>query len=117
MSVDFEVLVTDDFASWYQEELDDIDADEVYRAVGLLEAYGVNLRHPHSSRIKGSRYPLRELRVQSKGRPLRILYAFNPERNALLILGGDKTGNDRWYEIHVPIAEKLWEEHLEEIAK
>ncbi|MEL6633606.1 MAG: type II toxin-antitoxin system RelE/ParE family toxin [Bacteroidota bacterium] len=114
MSTHFEILVTDEFKDWY-EELEEHDADRVFFVVGLLEEKGTDLGFPHSSSIKNSSYPLRELRVQSKGHPLRILYAFNPERNALLILGGDKTGDLRWYDKNIPIAERLWEEHLEEL--
>jgi len=79
----------------------------------MLEARGPNLGYPHSSAIKGARYPLRELRVQCQGAPLRILYIFDPRRKALLLVGGDKTGNDRWYETLIPLAEKLYISHLE----
>ncbi len=68
---------------------------------------------PWSSAIS-SRFALRELRVQSGGRPLRVLYAFDPQRDAVLILGGDKTGADRWYVANVPRAEKIWEQYLSE---
>ena len=54
----------------------------------------------------------RELRVQHEGRPYRILYAFDPKRVALLLMGGDKTGHDRWYEVFVPIAAKIYDAHL-----
>jgi len=60
---------------------------------------------------------MRELRIQSQGNPYRVLYAFNPLRNAILLLGGDKTGDDRWYEVHVPIADRLYDEHLAELRK
>jgi len=60
---------------------------------------------------------MRELRPQRKGRPLRILYAFDPCRSAILLLGGDKTGDDRWYDIHIPIADRLYDEHLKALAK
>jgi hypothetical protein len=56
---------------------------------------------------------MRELRVQSGGRPLRVFYAFDPVRNAVLLIGGDKTGDDRFYETFVPIADALYDEHLE----
>ena len=46
-----------------------------------------------------------------------VLYAFNPKRNAILLVGGDKTGNERWYEVNVPIADRLYDEHLEELKK
>jgi len=60
---------------------------------------------------------MRELRVQHKGRPYRILYAFDPRRVAILLIGGDKTGDDRWYNRYVPIADRLYEEHLIAVEK
>lgn len=60
---------------------------------------------------------MRELRTQHDGRPLRTLYAFDPRRAAILLIGGDKTGDDRWYETHVPIADRLYDAHLEQLKK
>lgn len=60
---------------------------------------------------------MRELRIQHKGRPYRVLYAFDPRRVALLLIGGDKTGDDRWYDRYVPIADRLYDEHLIAIRK
>lgn len=56
---------------------------------------------------------MRELRVQRLGRPLRIYYAFAPERSAILLIGGDKTGDGRFYQRMTPIADRLYEEHIE----
>ena len=58
---------------------------------------------------------MRELRVQHRGRPYRVLYAFDPRRVALLLIGGEKTGNKRWYKINVPIADRLYDDHLKEL--
>jgi hypothetical protein len=58
---------------------------------------------------------MRELRIQHEGRPYRVLYAFDPNRDALLLIGGDKTGNRRWYEVFVPVADRLYERHLKEL--
>lgn len=60
---------------------------------------------------------MRELRIQHGGRPYRVLYAFDPRRAAILLLGGDKTGQDRWYEQFVPTADGLYDEHLETLKK
>jgi hypothetical protein len=60
---------------------------------------------------------MRELRVQSGGRPLRVFYAFDPRRAAILLIGGDKTGDDRFYERMVPIADKLYDAYIAEIRK
>lgn len=60
---------------------------------------------------------MRELRVQHKGRPYRVLYAFDPRRMAILLVGGDKTGNNRWYDEFVPIADALYKEHMKTLEK
>lgn len=57
------------------------------------------------------------LGVQHEGRPYRVLYIFDPCRVAILLLGGDKTGDDRWYERNVPLADRIYDEHLSEIAE
>ena len=108
-----DVVATDEFAEWY-DDLDDRCRKSVRRAVDLLEQTGTALRHPHSSQIKGSRYPLRELRVQSGGRPLRVFYIFDASRQAVLLVGGDKTGDARFYLAMVPFAEAIWEQYQAE---
>jgi hypothetical protein len=87
-------------------------------SVELLEERGPQLRFPHSSGINSSKHGhMRELRTQHLGRPLRTLYAFDPLRNAILLIGGEKTGDDRWYDVFVPIADRLYDEHLEQLRK
>ena len=84
----------------------------------MLVENGPNLSFPHSSRINRSRHPaMRELRIQHQGRPYRVLYIFDPRRAAVLLLGGDKTGDDRWYETNVPRADRIYDEYLEELQK
>lgn len=58
---------------------------------------------------------MRELRIQHRGRPYRVLYAFDPRRTGILLLGGDKTGQDRWYEENVPKADDLYDAYLEQL--
>lgn len=82
------------------------------RVVDLLEQLGVALPHPYSSAIKGTRYAFRELRASNP--PLRIFYAFDPKRDAVLLIGGDKTGNPRFYDEMVAKAERIWEQYLSE---
>jgi len=60
---------------------------------------------------------MRELRVQHQGEPYRVLYAFDPRRTAILLIGGNKTGDDRWYDTFVPIADRLYDEHIAAIHK
>ena len=60
---------------------------------------------------------MRELRTQVKGRPFRTLYAFDPRRVVILLIAGDKTGNDRWYEIFVPRTDDLYDDHLKTLEE
>ena len=60
---------------------------------------------------------MKELIVQHAGRPYRVLFAFDPRRCAILLLGGHKTGNDAWYREYVPIADRLYDEHLETLRR
>lgn len=60
---------------------------------------------------------MRELRVQSKGDPLPILYCFNPQRNAILLIGGNKTGDKRFYQRMIAIADQLYDIYLIEIQQ
>ena len=108
-----EVVVTDEFKTWY-EALSMGEQESVFRVVTLLEARGVSLGYSYSSAIESSRHGLRELRIQHQGRPYRVFYAFDHERKAVLLLGGDKGGNDRFYEQSVPRADTLWERYLAE---
>ena len=113
----WEVEYTDEFEGWW-EGLDAKEQASVSASVILLGVFGPDLGYPHSTDIKGSRFGhLRELRVQQAGRPYRVLYAFDPRRCALLLIGGNKTGQNRWYEVHVPLAERLYDEHLEILSK
>jgi hypothetical protein len=60
---------------------------------------------------------MKELIVQHRGSPYRVLYAFDPRRCAILLIGGDKTGNDRWYDKFVPIADRLYDKHVDALRK
>jgi hypothetical protein len=93
--------------------LSEAEIDSIAATVDMLEVAGPTLGFPHSSQIQGSRHGrMRELRIQHEGRPYRVLYAFDPRRAAILLLGGDKTGDDRWYERMVPHADRLYDDHL-----
>jgi len=107
-----EVVATDEFVTWY-DGLDEPASEDVDVVVDLLEHLGVNLGFPRSSAIEGASCALRELRVQSQGRPIRVFYAFDPKRQAVLLIGGDKTGDGRFYKTMIPIAERIWKEYLD----
>lgn len=108
-----EIDFSSEFEGWFL-ALNDRDTEAVARVVDLLEARGVALGYPHTSAIVGSAIAMRELRVQSGGRPLRVLYAFDPKRKAYLLLGGEKGGDDRFYQRMIPIAESIYKRHLAE---
>jgi hypothetical protein len=116
--VGFEVEYTEEFRAWYEDTLAIAEQRSVTRVVEMLEDAGPNLRYPHCSGIAGSKFQhMRELRIQHEGRPYRILYAFDPRRSALLLIGGDKTGDNRWYEKMVPLADAIYERHLNAIRR
>ena len=99
------------------ERLSHREQETVLQVVKILEQLGIALGEPYSSALKGTKYPLRELRPKRGASPLRIIYAFDPKREALLLIGGDKGTDKRFYERAVPKAERLWKGHLEYLAK
>jgi hypothetical protein len=115
--VEWEVEFTDQFEAWWG-ALTEPEQDSIDRTVYLLRQLGPLLPDRYSKPIATSRYShMRELRVQHAGEPIRILYAFDPRRVALLLLGGNKTGDERWYEKFVPKADTIYEQHLGNLAR
>ena len=113
--MEWDVEYTDEFEEWW-DILDEDEQISISAKVRLLEMKGPNLPYPHSSGINNSKHShMRELRIQHKGDPYRVLYAFDPRRVAILLIGGNKVGNDAWYVEFVPIADRLYDEHLNEI--
>ena len=108
---------TNEFAHWWR-GLTDAQQENVTAVALLLMEQGPQLPFPYSSGIAGSKHAhMRELRVQSGGHPIRVFYAFDPRRSAILLLGGDKTGDDRFYQRMIPIADALYDTYIEEIRK
>ena len=111
------VEVSDEFAGWYGQLTDD-EQESVNFSVDLLEEVGPLLGRPHVDTMHDSRHAnMKELRVQHRGRPFRILFAFDPRRAAYLILGGDKTGDKNWYKENVRKADEIYSAHLREIEE
>ena len=86
------------------------DAQRVAEAFDRLAQVGPTLGTPWVKSIKGSRHHnMKELRYGN----YRALFAFDQNRSAVVLLGGDKTGNwQKWYERNIPVAERLYDEHL-----
>lgn len=113
--MEWDVEGSDEFSEWFG-ALTAREQGDVIAAVDRLQASGPRLGFPHSSGIRESRHShMRELRIQHAGRPYRVLYAFDPRRTAILLLGGDKTGDKRWYEAQVPLADRLYDDYLDEL--
>ena len=111
----WDVEYTNEFGGWWTERAES-EQDEIAATVELLAEHGPGLRFPYSSGVAGSRHGhMRELRVQSAGKPIRVFYAFDPRRTAILLIGGDKTGDERFYRRFVPLADRLYDEHLREL--
>ena len=111
------VEYTDEFGAWWR-TLGAGEQDDIAAIVALLEEKGPRLPFPYSSGVKGSRHPhMRELRVQSSGDPLRVFYAFDPRRTAILLIGGKKTGDEGFYERMTRLADRLYNDYLDEIRR
>lgn len=113
-AVPWEVEYTDQFGAWW-ETLSEDDQERVAIAVAVLEEQGPGLGRPWVDTLEGSRHAnMKELRP--RGGHIRVLFAFDPVRVAILLLGGDK--RDRWaawYEQAIPEADGLYDEHLAEL--
>ena len=107
------VLTVERFDEWFL-SLDELEQVSVLTLVKLLEVKGPNLGRPHADTLEGTRRVknLKELRIQHQGKPYRVFFAFDPERQAVLLCGGDKTGKKRFYETMIPIAEQEFLNHL-----
>jgi hypothetical protein len=109
------VLYTDEFETWW-ESLTKDEQDQIAAAVELLEEYGPNLSRPLADTLKGSKYDnMKELRTQYHGDPFRTFFAFDPKQNAILLIGGCKAGDKRFYKKMIPKADKLYAQHLKEL--
>ena len=113
----WDVEYTNEFEAWWT-ELDADERESVFASVGRWRST-VHSCLIHIRRTSRAANPvkLRELRIQHDGRPFRVFYAFNPLRTGLLLIGGDKTGDDRFYERMIPIADALFKVHLDELRK
>ncbi|MGD9892228.1 MAG: type II toxin-antitoxin system RelE/ParE family toxin [Dehalococcoidia bacterium] len=110
----WEIEYTDEFEVWWA-SLTPAEGRSIRAAVEKLEGSGPALGRPFVDTIKGSRHAnMKELRPRRGN--IRILFAFNPLRTAILLIGGDKTNRwDEWYATVIPIADDLYDIHLREL--
>ena len=112
----WDVEYTNEFGEWW-DGLTENKQEDIVAMVGLLEEKGTGLGHPYSSGIRGSRHShMRELRVRKRGEQLRVFYAFDPRRVAILLIGGDRT-IARFFKRYVPVADGLYDDHLETLKR
>ena len=106
-----------EFEAWFS-ALESLPRNAVLAHLKALEIEGPHLGRPYCDTLKGSRLAnLKELRVQVGGEPYRILFAFDRRRAAVLLVGGNKSSDKRWYDVHIPIAERLFEQWERDHAK
>jgi hypothetical protein len=112
----WDVEATDDFALWFG-TLGGADQERVAAAVEILAELGPGLGRPFVDTLKGSRQGnMKELRT--RGGHLRVLFAFDPQRTAVLLVGGDKTDRwERWYADAITRADRLYDEHLADLRR
>ncbi len=108
------VATTNDFDQWFAELVTDGQA-EVIAKVNLLKLFGPQLGRPHADTLKGSKHAnMKELRADTKDQLLRIAFAFDPTRAAVLLIGGNKRGvsQRRFYKHFIAKADSLYDAHL-----
>jgi hypothetical protein len=111
-----DVLAHPLFAAWLSDlaSISRPEAMAINNVINLLRLKGVSLGFPWSSALVGTTHPLRELRPRQGASPYRVIYAFDPDRNAIILLGGHKQRGI--YTSGLRQAEHLWLGHLKAIA-
>ena len=111
----WQILQTEEFEDWLS-TLNESAKEDIFANVTVLGVHGPLLGRPRVDTINNSSHKnMKELRVQSSGNPYRIFFAFDPERRAILLIGGNKKGDKRFYDKFIPIADKLFDQYLEDL--
>lgn len=112
------IETTDTFDEWL-DNLDDTDRTNVLASLIVLQEKEPMLPRPYADTVNGSCHSnMKELRIQSKGDPIRAFFAFDPKRKGILLCAGNKTGNEkRFYDEMIPIADREFTAHLEKLKK
>ncbi|MEV6013644.1 type II toxin-antitoxin system RelE/ParE family toxin [Streptomyces sp. NPDC051976] len=118
----WEVLLHEEVDKWLLDltQSDPHTADEVAAAIDKLAEDGPTLGRPLADRIHGSRHHhMKELRPRTNGSgEIRMLFAFDPDRQALILVAGDKQGAwSSWYTTNIPIADDRYDEHLDSLKE
>jgi len=115
--MEWHIVFDPSFRIWLYQQEESLQ-DEAFAVIAILEELGPKLGRPRVDTLEGSAFQnMKELRIQHKGVPWRILFAFDPKRQAILLVGGNKTGNKRWYKENIAIADKRYKEYLETLQE
>jgi len=113
----WEIERTDQLAEWIN-SLDDDAREAILKNLIILKKIGPSLGRPYVDTIKQSRHKnMKELRTQNKMRVIRIFFIFDSDRKAILLIGGDKRGDKRFYDKMIPIADDLYDDHIKSRRK
>ena len=114
---EWDVQLDEEFRVWL-EGLDESLQDHILSRANSLRTSGPHLGRPYVDTVKGSVFAnMKELRIKFRNEPWRILFAFDPEQSAILLLGGNKQGDKRWYKKNIPIAEARFRRHLKQLEE
>ncbi|WP_054180318.1 type II toxin-antitoxin system RelE/ParE family toxin [Trabulsiella odontotermitis] len=112
------IKTTNRFDIWF-DSLCDSDQASVLASLLVLRGSGPQLSRPYADTVKGSRFHnMKELRIQSRGEPLRAFFIFDPYRDAILLCAGNKAGNEkRFYDEMLPVADREYTNYLKNSGK
>jgi hypothetical protein len=113
------VITTGEFDRWFESDLSEEEREEVVAVVNLLKVFGPMLKRPHADTLKGSKYRnMKELRAKTSRSELRVAFAFDPDRQAVLLTGGDKSGvgQKAFYAQLIDRADRLFAAHLAKVS-
>lgn len=112
MFMKWNIIFDPDFRIWFYQQERGLQ-NEIFAVLTVLAEFGPNLGRPRVDTLEGSSFKnMKEIRIQYQGNPWRILFIFDPQRQAILLVGGDKSGKKRWYKENIPIAEKRYKNYL-----
>jgi hypothetical protein len=110
----WKVATSEEFDTWFTSLMEEAQA-EIIAKVELLKLLGPQLGRPHADTLKGSKHAnMKELRANTSDSVMRIAFAFDPDRAAILLVGGDKSGvnQKRFYKQLIARADQLYDAHL-----
>lgn len=108
----WQIVFTDEFDEWFI-NLSQDEQDSILHGLGVLKQMGHTLGRPYVDTLKGSKLNnLKELRIQHHGKPYRLFFVFDPLRQAVMLCGGDKTGEKNFYQTMMPLAQTIYQKYL-----